>query len=107
MTEESLFHDALAKPPAERAAFLDQACADQPALRAAIEALLAAHEASGNVLDQPAAAQAPPAADDLPRSPCECVGVVGPSLAFWTMSVSSSSGRAGSSFPTANRHEQL
>jgi hypothetical protein len=46
MTEETLFHEALAKPPAERAAFLDTACAGQPELRAAVEALLAAHEDS-------------------------------------------------------------
>jgi eukaryotic-like serine/threonine-protein kinase len=59
MTEESLFHEALAKPPGERAAFLDAACAGQPQLRAAVEALLAAHAASGHPLDRPA--PAPPA----------------------------------------------
>jgi tetratricopeptide (TPR) repeat protein len=56
MIEETLFHEALAKPPAERAAFLDAACAGQPELRAAVAALLAAHEASADVLDRPAAA---------------------------------------------------
>src|SRR5437588_8006704 len=55
MNEESLFQQALAHSPAERAAFLEQACAGRPGLRAAVEALLAAHERSGNVLDQPAA----------------------------------------------------
>jgi serine/threonine protein kinase len=54
MTEETLFHEALAKPLAERAAFLEKACAGQPELRAAVERLLAAHEASGNLLDRPA-----------------------------------------------------
>jgi eukaryotic-like serine/threonine-protein kinase len=53
MTEETLFHEALARPLAERAAFLDIACAGQPELRAAVEALLAAHEASGSLLDRP------------------------------------------------------
>jgi hypothetical protein len=53
MSEESLFHEALAKPASERAAFLEQACADQPGLRAAVEALLAAHEAPASLLDQP------------------------------------------------------
>src|SRR5437773_1712105 len=53
MTGETLFHDALAKPPAERAAFLDAACAGQPELRAEVEALLMAHEASGPFLDAP------------------------------------------------------
>lgn len=55
MSEEALFHQALAKPACERAAFLNEACAGQPELRAAVEALLAAHEASGRMLDQPAA----------------------------------------------------
>jgi serine/threonine-protein kinase len=53
MSEETLFHEALARPPAERAAFLEAACAGQPQLRAAVDALLAAHERSRNVLDQP------------------------------------------------------
>jgi non-specific serine/threonine protein kinase/serine/threonine-protein kinase len=52
MSEETLFNEALAKSPAERAAFLDAACAGQPKLRSSVEALLAAHERSGNVLDQ-------------------------------------------------------
>jgi eukaryotic-like serine/threonine-protein kinase len=55
MTEETVFHEALAKPRGERAAFLDAACASQPELRAAVQALLAAHEASGNPLDRPPA----------------------------------------------------
>src|SRR6185295_5443007 len=53
MSEESLFHDALARPAAERSAFLDQACAGQPWLRAAVQALLAAHDASGAFLEGP------------------------------------------------------
>jgi serine/threonine protein kinase len=56
MNEETLFAEVLARPNEERAAFLDQACAGRPELRAAVEALLAAHERSGNVLDQPALA---------------------------------------------------
>src|SRR5271167_3636177 len=59
MTEETLFHEALAKPSGERATFLDAACAGQPQLRAAVEALLAAHEASGSFLNQPAVADLP------------------------------------------------
>jgi tetratricopeptide (TPR) repeat protein len=50
MTEETLFHKALAKPARERAAFLDAACAGQPELRAAVETLLAAH-AADNLLE--------------------------------------------------------
>jgi serine/threonine protein kinase/WD40 repeat protein len=51
MTEEELFHAALAKPRIERSAFLDQACSGNTPLRAAVEALLAAHEASGSFLN--------------------------------------------------------
>ena len=58
MTEESLFHEALAKSPRERDAFLDAACAGQPELRAAVAALLAAHEQPGSLLDSPAVAGA-------------------------------------------------
>jgi serine/threonine protein kinase len=57
MSEESLFHEALARPPAEWGAYLDQACAGDPALRAAVEVLLAAHGAPGSFLDRPAVAQ--------------------------------------------------
>ncbi len=53
MSEETLFHEALARPAAERATFLDAACAGNPELRAAVEALLAAHVASGDFLDRP------------------------------------------------------
>ncbi len=53
MTQARLFQEALAKAsPAERTAFLDQACAGQPELRSALESLLAAHEATGAV-DEP------------------------------------------------------
>ena len=52
MTEETLFQEALSRSPEERAAFLEQACAGRPELRAAVEALLAAHEKPGNVLDR-------------------------------------------------------
>ncbi len=53
MTEEALFHEALTQSLPERAAFLDKACAGQPQLRAAVEARLAAHEASGGFRDKP------------------------------------------------------
>jgi serine/threonine protein kinase len=51
MTEEELFHGALSRPRAERAAFLDQACAGNAPLRAGVEALLGAHEAPGSLLN--------------------------------------------------------
>jgi tetratricopeptide (TPR) repeat protein len=56
MNEESLFHEALARPtPRERAAFLDAACAGRPELRAAVEALLSAHDRPGEFLSAPPA----------------------------------------------------
>jgi serine/threonine protein kinase/tetratricopeptide (TPR) repeat protein len=55
MNEESLFHQALQQPDAAaRAAFLDQACANQPELRARLEKLLQAHEAPAALFDRPA-----------------------------------------------------
>jgi serine/threonine protein kinase/tetratricopeptide (TPR) repeat protein len=85
MTEESLFHEALAKPAGERAAFLDAACADEPHLRAAVEALLAAHEASGDLLNRTPAVVRPDVGREPPRPavttdyqpPCEPGAVVG------------------------------
>ncbi len=53
MSEETLFHDALARPAADRAAFLEQACARPAATAGSGRALLAAHEASGSLLDRP------------------------------------------------------
>ena len=51
-TKEMLFEEALSRPPEERAAFLGQAVAGRPELRAAVEALLAAHERPGTSLDK-------------------------------------------------------
>src|SRR6516225_2282973 len=54
MTERDLFVQALdIKDPAERAAFLDRACANQPDLRRQVDALLKVHEQAGQFLDQP------------------------------------------------------
>src|SRR5262245_28787000 len=63
MTEESLFTLALARPPAERAALLDAACAGDPALRGRLEELLAAHEQAGGFLDPPVTTPYPAAPD--------------------------------------------
>ncbi|MBS1241826.1 MAG: serine/threonine protein kinase, partial [Gemmatimonadetes bacterium] len=41
---EALFLEAIEYPPAGRERFLTEACADDPALRAEVEAMLAAHE---------------------------------------------------------------
>jgi serine/threonine protein kinase/tetratricopeptide (TPR) repeat protein len=64
LPEESLFTQALEiSSAAERAAFLDRACGDNQALRAEVEALLHAHEQSGDLLDLP---DKPPGTTDLP-----------------------------------------
>jgi serine/threonine protein kinase/tetratricopeptide (TPR) repeat protein len=56
MTADSIFAAALAiVSPVERAAYLDEACAGDPALRVEIEALLRAHDEAGNALREPPA----------------------------------------------------
>jgi hypothetical protein len=52
MTDERLFHEALARPARERDEFLEWACAGRPDTRAAVAALLAAHEAPASLLDR-------------------------------------------------------
>ncbi len=48
---EHLYHAALERPPAERAAFLDAACAGDEALRREIESLLAFDEQAENFIE--------------------------------------------------------
>jgi hypothetical protein len=62
---ERLFDRALELPPGERDAFLHQACAGDPALRAELERLLQAAEQAGSFLRQPASAYAMPLVDRL------------------------------------------
>jgi WD40 repeat protein/serine/threonine protein kinase len=68
MNEEDIFHEALAKDtPEERAAYLDEACAGNPPLRASVEALLQANAgASGFLAKAPVVltetSEAPPGA---------------------------------------------
>jgi hypothetical protein len=58
MNEHDIFLAALdIADPAQRTAYLDQACADNPALRQQVETLLAAHLRSGQFLDVPALEQ--------------------------------------------------
>jgi WD40 repeat protein len=78
MNEETMFHLAREKPPGERAAFLDQVCAGDVALRRRVEALLRAHDGTGEFLGRPAALGeqdsahlpgGPPAADAVTLPP--------------------------------------
>ena len=57
MNEEEMFHQVLALSlPEERAAYLERACAGDPALRESIEALLQANEGASGFLCGPAPA---------------------------------------------------
>src|SRR5262245_21003797 len=76
MNERAIFTEALDKAtPAERAAFLDQACAGDTGLRARVEALLHTHERAGDFLGKLAPQRlaeemaATPAADDARTGP--------------------------------------
>src|SRR6516225_12205228 len=51
MNEETLFHEALQKPVAERAGFLAQACGGDVVLRRRVEILLEAHDNPDSHLD--------------------------------------------------------
>jgi eukaryotic-like serine/threonine-protein kinase len=50
-----LFEAALAKNPSERAAFLIEACADDPSLQPEVEALLVSDAKADGFLEPPAA----------------------------------------------------
>jgi serine/threonine protein kinase len=86
MTEDSIFAAALKKPPAERAAYLDEACAGDPVLRAEVDALLRAHAEAGSFLQRPSVAEeaSPAVGESSPQpdtgsSPAERTGVrIGP-----------------------------
>ena len=59
--DDEIFADAIELPAAERAAFLDQACRGDPALRARIESLLSGHDSASDFLkDPPIERPAPP-----------------------------------------------
>jgi eukaryotic-like serine/threonine-protein kinase len=51
---EKLFHSALKREPAERAAFLVVECGDDDSLRRAVESLLAHHEQAESFIESPA-----------------------------------------------------
>src|SRR5215831_16606715 len=63
MSERTIFLTALDKDnPSERSAYLDSACAGEPALRKRVEALLKSHDDAGSFLDAPIGEQMSPAA---------------------------------------------
>ena len=72
--EEALFQLALEKTAEKRPAFLDAMCDGDLALRARLEALLAAHEQPETLLATQAAAARPTIKLDLADAPDEAVG---------------------------------
>src|SRR5690349_3893276 len=65
--EEEIFNAAAALPEAERAAFLENACAGQPALLDRVEALLRSHDMIGFMEDCTGAPHAPAAEQEGER----------------------------------------
>lgn len=61
-----LFGDALELSPDERAAYLDRACANDEALRSAVERLLYSYDRSGPLFGQPVSALADPLLHAVP-----------------------------------------
>ncbi|MGE5715264.1 MAG: serine/threonine-protein kinase, partial [Acidobacteriota bacterium] len=55
---QGFLHDALRRPAPERAAFLDEACRDDPALKSEVVSLLAASEEATDFLETPAVSPA-------------------------------------------------
>src|SRR3989441_6742834 len=52
---KQIFQSALERNPAERSAFLNQACADDPALRSEVESLISSHNEAGDSIEAMAA----------------------------------------------------
>jgi serine/threonine protein kinase/tetratricopeptide (TPR) repeat protein len=75
MIEEEIFHQALAlSRTEERTAYLEQACAGNPALRASVEALLRANAGAGGFMDQPAPALVATLAESVREGPGTVIG---------------------------------
>jgi hypothetical protein len=75
MQEQSLFIEALDKEDAaERAAFLDHACAGDPALRDRIERLLQRHQQPGSFLGSPLPLPRDTAEEPLREGPGTVIG---------------------------------
>jgi tetratricopeptide (TPR) repeat protein/serine/threonine protein kinase len=75
MQEQSLFIEALEKEdPAERAAFLDRACAGDPALRQRLERLLQRHQQADSFLEPASVPSASTVAEPLSEGPGTVLG---------------------------------
>src|SRR6516164_8320274 len=75
MNEEDIFHEALARnSPQERAAYLEQACAANPAMQAGVEALLRANVGASGFMEPPAVPVAATVADSVGERPGTVIG---------------------------------
>ena len=75
MNEEEIFHEALArKLPNERAAYLENACAGNPALRASVDALLRASVGATGFLDDPVVPPSPALNEPIAEGPGTIIG---------------------------------
>jgi serine/threonine protein kinase len=97
MTEESLFREALAKTDKrERSAFLHQACAGQPELRAKFEAELAGHQLSAPEAGRPTNGGADTAASDRGAPSDDATVNADPDAALETSPISNSGSSSSS-----------
>jgi serine/threonine protein kinase len=72
---DKLFHSVLEREPAERSAFLDEACAGDESLRQQVEVLLRAHEEAGSFIERPAfEVEAQSVADDQESAVGQTIG---------------------------------
>src|SRR6266567_3308990 len=85
---KQIFQSALERNPAERSAFLGQACADDPALRSQVESLIASHDQAGDSIEAMAAEAATEMLDDD-----QAVSIVGKQISHYQ--VVSRIGRGG------------
>ena len=74
MKEERIFHEALERPADQRAAYLDDACGEDGALRHRVEVLLRAHANPGSFLATPAAALFPAIGHPPAEDPGNSIG---------------------------------
>ncbi|MBI1762807.1 MAG: hypothetical protein HYR56_15355 [Acidobacteria bacterium] len=75
-----LFHDVLARPPAARTAFLIQVCQEDDELRDEVQALLAADDQAGALVEQPLSGFAAELMSDLPSTAPLPAAVIGTRL---------------------------
>src|SRR5207247_63800 len=85
---KQIFQSAIERNAAERSAFLNQACADDPALRSQVESLIASHDQAGDSIEAMAAEAATEMLDDD-----QAVSIVGKQISHYQ--VGSRIGRGG------------